>query len=244
VADSSADGGRLPGLLRDPRVETAIAVLVGILFVLYLVYRDDPTPVIAGDSLVAEAAGPGQDQLHGTKALADIGHDPCEDREQITRAGRRNPRRIVLAYTGNSNSPATRRAVQEHGVDGLGQAYAACLRQIRADVPASVTLVVVQPPACDPRDQHGSLLLLRYLRTATLGGVYPTGSRVPAMPNAIYSTAADDRLTPHHVFRVADDGGDLRTDDKLHLTPYGAQVYGAVLLDLAAGRGSPAEPSV
>jgi hypothetical protein len=244
VEDPSADGGRLPGLLRDPRVETAIAVLVGILFVLYLVYRDDPTPVIAGDSLVAEAAGPGEDQLHGTKALAGIGHDPCEDREQIEWAGRRNPRRIVLAYSGNSNSPTTRRAVEQHGVDGLGQAYAACLRRIRADVPAAVTLVVVQPPACDPRDQHGSPLLLRYLRTATLGGVYPAGGRVPAMPNAVYSTAADDRLTPHHVFRFRDGGGDLRTDDKLHLSPYGAQAYGAVLLDLAAGERGGANPSV
>jgi hypothetical protein len=241
---STDDGGRLPGLLRDPRVETAIAVLVGILIVVYLVNRDDPTPVIAGDSLVAEAAGPGGDQLHGAKALAGVGHDLCEDRKQIEWAGRRKPRRIVLAYTGNSGSAAVRRAVDQHGVDGLGQTYAACLRQIRADVPAAVTLVVVQPPACDPRDQHGSPLLLRYLRTATLGGVYPTGARVAALPNTVYSTAADDRLTPHHVFRWRDAGGVLRTDDKLHLTPHGSQVYGSVLLDLAKGDRRPADPSV
>ena len=132
--------------------------------------------MVAGDSLVAEAAGPGEDQLHGTKRSPAVGHDPCEDREQIEWAGRRNPRRIVLAYTGNSASPSVRRAVQQHGVDGLGQAYAACLRQIRADVPA-----VGHPRrgattgVRSARTQHGSPLLLRYLRTATLGGAYPAG---------------------------------------------------------------------
>ena len=244
MGDATEFSGRLTSRLRSPAGETAIAVLAGLLFLLYLVYRDDPTPVIAGDSLVAEAAGPGEDQLHGAKVLDGVGHDPCEDRKQIEWAGRRNPRRIVLAYTGNSSSPSVRRAVEAHGVTGLGQMYATCLRQIRAAVPASVPLVIVQPLACDPRDVHGSPTLEAFLRTATLGGVYPSGGRVTAMPNAAYSTAIDDRMTPKHVFRAGDSGGVLRAEDKLHLTPYGAQVYGSVLGGLAQGARGPSNGSV
>ena len=40
-------------------------------------------------------------------------------------------------------------------------------------------------------------------------------------------------MTPGHHYRDGDPGGQLRTQDKLHLTPYGAVVYGSVLTRLA-----------
>ena len=223
--------------MQRPRTSSALqlvlAVLVGVLAVAVLVNRDDPTPVIAGDSLVTEAVGETGNALRGTKVVAAIGHDICQDRKQIERAGRRRPRRIVLAYTGNAYTEQVRKAVLASGAQGLGLVYANCLRDIRAAVPDAVQLVVVQALACGPGDLHGSPIFNAYLRTATLGGTYPSGVRVPPMTNASYSTAVDDRMTPRHRYRDRDSGGLLRTGDKLHLTPYGATVYADVLRRLA-----------
>lgn len=214
-------------------LQLLVALVVGGLIVALLVNRDDPTPVIAGDSLVTQAEGESGNGLHGIRVIATIGHDVCQDRKEIERAGRRRPRRIVLAYTGNSFSSTVHQAVVASGGQGLGLVYADCLRDIRAAVPNSVHLVVVQSLACGPHDLHGSPVLNAYLRTATLGGAYPSGMVVPPMTNATFSTAVDDRMTPGHRYRDRDSGGVLRLGDKLHLTPYGATVYAAVLRRLA-----------
>lgn len=221
-------------LAQSPVLRMLVALVLGGLIVALLVNRDDPTPVVAGDSLVAQAVGESGKRLHGIKVVAAIGHDVCQDRKDIERAGRRHPHRIVVAYTGNAFGPRVHQSVVAAGAQGLGLAYAECLREIRAAVPTSVHLVVVQALACGPGDLHGSPVLNAYLRAATLGGRYPSGTSVPPMPNASYSTAVDDRLTPGHRYRDRDAGGVLRTDDKLHLTPYGATVYASVLRRLAA----------
>jgi hypothetical protein len=210
------------------------ALVVGGLIVVVLVLREDPTPVVAGDSLVSQASAPHGAGLPEARVIEGVGHDLCQDRDEIERAGRRHPRRIVLAYTGNAISDRVRAAVDEFGVQGLGLVYASCLREVRKRVPESVQLVVVQPLACGPGDLHGSPVLGAYLRTATIGGTYPAGIVVPPMPNASYSTAVDDRLTPGHRYRDSDGGGVLRTDDRLHLTAHGARVYAEVLRRLAA----------
>jgi hypothetical protein len=214
-------------------LQLLLALVVGLCGIALLVNRDDPTPVIAGDSLVAESVGETHGALRGTKVVAAIGHDLCQDRKQIERAGRRHPRRLVIAYTGNSFSARVHQAAVASGARGLGQVYADCLREIRSAVPTSVQLVVVQALACGPGDLHGSPVLNGYLRAATVGGREPSGRTVPPLPNASYSTAVDDRLTPGHRYRDRDAGGLLRTADMLHLTPYGATVYADVLHQLA-----------
>ncbi|HSP37579.1 MAG TPA: hypothetical protein VLR26_07490 [Frankiaceae bacterium] len=210
-------------------------MLVSLVVVAILVTRDDPTPVIAGDSLVTQAAVWGGKVLHGTSVIASVGHDPCQDQAKIKHAGAKRPKRLVLAYTGNAYGPTTGQALALHGVQGLGLAYAGCLRHIRESVPDRVHVVVVQALACGPTDVHGSPVLNDYLRAATLGGTYPSGERVAPMRNASYSTAVDDRMTPGHRFRDRDEGGVLRSDDQVHLTVHGATVYAAVLTGLANG---------
>jgi hypothetical protein len=217
---------------RRSLLHLVIALVAGGLIVAVLVVRNDPTPVVVGDSLVTEAAENG-DGLPGTRVIQGVGHDICQDRDEIERAGRRHPRRIVLAYTGKAISDRVHRAAAEFGVQGLGLVYASCLRDVRKSVPAAVQLVVVQPLACGPGDLHGSPVLADYLRAATLGGTYPSGIPVAPMRNASYTTAVDDRLTPGHRYRDRDAGGVLRTDDALHLTAYGARVYAGVLHRLA-----------
>jgi hypothetical protein len=224
---------RTRGAGRSARLQLFCAVVVGALAVALLATRDDPTPVIAGDSLVAQAAGVHGDTLPGTHVISGIGHDPCQDEAEIKRAGKKRPRRLVLAYTGNAYSPVTGRALAAYGVKGLGLTYAKCVRDIRDSVPDKVQIVVVQALACAPDDPHGSPILNAYLRAATLGGTYPSGPRVAPMPNAIYSTEVDERMTPGHRFRDREAGGVLRANDHLHLTPYGATVYGAVLTRIA-----------
>lgn len=193
-------------------------------------------PTVAGDSLVVTADAGGF--VKGATVIANIGHDPCQDQQQIdNQANAQHPDRLVLAYVGNFYSPQVAPAYRAYGVFGLGQVYANCIRSIRAHIPAATQLIVTAVIACDAKgDPRGNIVLNEYLQPAVVGGRYPSGASVAPLANSRYSTALDDRMTPGHVFRMSDAGGVLRSTDRIHLTnPYGDSVYGGVLTQLAAG---------
>src|SRR3954470_1751052 len=195
-------------------------------------------PIVEGDSLVFNAVYP-VNNITGATVFANIGHDACQDQQQIiSESNSKKPDRLVLAYTGTYGSSFILPAWNWLGVWGVGQRYADCYRAIRARIPAATQLIIVKPLAClgQERDPHGNPVVAEYMRVAVLGGRYPSGTVVGALPNSRWSTAVDERMTPGHVFRWGDAGGVMRTSDGLHLTLYGGRVYGQVLSDVAAGR--------
>lgn len=195
-------------------------------------------PIVEGDSLVFNAMYPVAN-ITGAVVHGNIGHDPCQDQQQIiSESNSQKPDRLVLAYTGNWGSSFILPAWNWLGVWGVGQAYANCYRNIRAHIPAATQLIVTKALACtgQERDPHGNPVVNEYVRVAVQGGRYPSGTAVGALPNSRWSTALDDRMTPGHIFRWGDAGGVMRTSDGLHLTPYGGKVYGQVLTAIAAGQ--------
>lgn len=198
------------------------------------------TPHVEGDSLVLNASYP-TNYVTGATVKGNVGHDPCQDEQEIIdTANSKQPDRLVLAYVGNFYSAQVRPAYDALGSLGLARRYADCFRDIRSKIPAATQLVVGAVIAAGPGNSpRGDKIINQFVRPAILGGTYPLSSTyVAPLPNARYTTALDDRMTPGHVYRAGDSGGTLRSTDRLHLTTYGSKVYGGVLSQMAAGTDS------
>lgn len=192
-----------------------------------------PPPVlIYGDSLtvLSEQAAQYLNPKLNIAWRAYFGTSLCDWLPQAA-ADRLNyhPRKIVLAFTGNTNGCAAK-SYATGGAAGATAFYEKELRSFRVAYPTEQITIVI-PPAMHP----------------AVAGSYPFNGD-PALV-AMYekvgpelgmqiNTAADDWLTPGHVFAMTrpqfpyftDPPVTVRTSDGVHVTSEGALWYGAALI--------------
>ena len=191
-----------------------------------------PSVVIYGDSLTvqSEAAvhqldtNPAEEVIfkaRGGTAMCDWISQASYDQLAL------HPTRVVLAFTGNTASCANAVFLQQ-GVAGTVALYEHSLRQMRAIFPA-IPITVVIPPAMHNLAQGW----FPFNGNPALVAMY---KKVGTELHMIIDTAADDWLTPGHVYsqeRPAYPNGpliDMRLSDGVHLSPAGEIWYAAALL--------------
>jgi hypothetical protein len=216
-------------------VPTAMLVALTLLVLISWLLSPKPRPVVVvyGDSLTVQSESDVR-SLHRTSGehivfRARGGTAMCDwtARARFDNAVL-HPKRIVLAFTGNTASCAAA-AFRTGGVAGATALYERSLREMRAIFPRlPITLVI--PPAMHNLP-HG---WYPYNGNAGLVAMY---KRVGAQLHMTINTLADDWLTPGHVFtatRPAYPHGPpvlVRLSDGVHLTDAGELWYGAALLD-------------
>ncbi len=191
-----------------------------------------PNVVIYGDSLTVQSEG-------AARLLAPNPHEALIFR---ARAGTAmcdwinqasfdhlalHPTRVVLAFTGNTASCAND-VFRTQAVAGTVALYEHSLREMRS-IFASVPITIVIPPAMHNLPQGW----FPFNGNPALVAMY---KRVGAELHMTIDTAADDWLTPGHVYtrqRPAYPNGplvDVRLSDGVHLSPAGEIWYGAALV--------------
>ena len=192
-----------------------------------------PVVVVYGDSLTVQSESaalsthPGLRErvvfrAAGGTAMCDWVSQAAIDRVALS------PKRVVLAFTGNTASCAAA-AFRSGGVPGATGLYEVSLREMHA-IFHGVPISVVIPPAMHNLENGW----YPYNGNAALVAMY---KRVGAELHMTINTRADDWLTPGHVFtatRPAYPHGPpvlVRLSDGVHLTPAGELWYGAALLD-------------
>ncbi len=222
--------------LRGRLAPITFVALLALTLTSCLVGRDrQPVVVVYGDSLTVQSeaaartlyrAAGGTDALvfraRGGTAMCDWVEQARYDRVAL------RPRRIVLAFTGNTASCA-RESFHAKGVAGVVALYETSLRQMRAIFPAEPITILI-PPAM----QNLPTGWYPFNGNPALVAMY---KRMGASLHMAINCDADDWLTPGHVFRrqrSAYPSGpivDVRLSDGVHLTPAGEQWYGAALLE-------------
>lgn len=192
-----------------------------------------PTLLIYGDSLTVLSEGVVQ-QLYGAKYhlvfRAEGGTSLCDwTAGAATDRAKDKPVRVVIAFTGNSASCSANDFL-EHGVAAWVANYQRALvamHAVFADLPITVVgspaMEIPRPPGSWYPENGNPALNLMYQETCREYGMR-------------YSSAADDSLTPGHVFvwdRPAYPGTGppvkVRTRDGVHLLAAGELYYGAAL---------------
>ncbi|MGZ4619199.1 MAG: SGNH/GDSL hydrolase family protein [Frankiaceae bacterium] len=155
-------------------------------------------------------------------ALCDWAPGMAADRKDY------KPKTVVIAFAGNA-ATCVADDYHRHGADGATANYERALRTARTAFPTE-KVVVISPIA-----MHDLIGSLPYVGNPQLATMY---KRVAAEIYATYSLAADDALTPHHVFAwtrpplgcPACRPVPVRMPDGVHLTTAGGKLYGAALL--------------
>ena len=139
------------------------------------------------------------------------------------------PSRVVIAFTGNDYTCA-RPSYDSGGMAGWLQNYRLSLERLH-DVFNGLPITVLASPAMNPTELNGEVLLNG---SPLLNQLYEDECRRLGMK---YSTAADDTLTPGHIFvwsRPAYPGDGplvpVRRSDGIHVLPAGALYYAAALI--------------
>ena len=194
-----------------------------------------PVLLVYGDSLTVQSKHYAK-QIPGTPRhhvifRAKGGIAPCDWVRQAEKDRSKKPVRVVLAFTGNS-ATCIAAAYRTGGAAAAIALYEKSLRQMRAIYP-TLPITIVIPPAM--HDRVGWYPLNGDPR---LIAMY---TRVGAQLHMYLNTDADSSLTPNHVYvqdRPDPVTGKLiavRLSDGVHLTPAGARLYGAVLLETQTG---------
>ena len=190
--------------------------------------------LVYGDSLTvnAETAGvltlPGKlvgVRAKGATALCDWVPKMAADRKTYT------PTTVVIAFAGNVSGCVGTEWLK-HGDAGATANYERAMHAVRAAYPTEKIVVVGPPAIYNPTGR------IPFLGSAQLSAMY---RRVAPQIHATYSSAADDALTPGHVFTWTRPPQGcptcqpvrVRTLDGVHLTTAGGKIYGAALLTLA-----------
>jgi hypothetical protein len=139
-----------------------------------------------------------------------------------------HPKTVVIALTGNIIT-CVANDWRLHGAAGAIANYERALRAVRVAYPTE-KVIVVGPPA-----SHDLTGRIPFVGNPQLSAMY---RRVAPQIHATYSTAADDALTPGHIFAWTRPPlgcptcrpVTVRTSDGVHLTGAGGKLYGAALL--------------
>ena len=158
----------------------------------------------------------------GGTALCDWVPRMAADRKNYS------PKTVVIAFAGNT-ATCVANDFRRHGAAGATANYERALRAVRTAFPTE-KIVVISPIAA-----HDLIGWFPYPGSPQLAAMY---KRVAAEIHATYSLAADNALTPHHVFTwtrpplgcPACHPVTVRTPDGVHLTTAGGKLYGAALL--------------
>ena len=213
-----------------------LVISLGIVIALLSRGPSGPVLLVYGDSLTVQSKHDTQRIQRGIGYhvifRAKGGTALCDWLAQAEKDSKsKRPRRVVLAFTGNSATCANA-AYRQGGAAAAVALYEQSLRQMRAIFP-SVPITIVIPPAM--HDRVGWYPLNGDPR---LVAMY---ERVGSELGMLVNTDADTWLTPGHVFTqdrpdfVTGKLVDVRLSDGIHLTPAGAQYYGAALLELQSG---------
>lgn len=168
---------------------------------------------VYGDSLVVQARA----QVRGAQVLSFPGTNVCDWLGQMKQHAAANPRRVVLVFSGNMWSQI--KGYKAYGVLYPATEQAKCIAKVRQIFPASTQLVVYSPVACKSEAVPNGSRAFAYFWYLT----------ARTLPNTVWSTAADDALTPGHVYRQADARGLLRAPDGVHLAGAGFAVFGGAI---------------
>ena len=158
----------------------------------------------------------------GGTALCDWVPGMAADRKAYT------PKTVVIALAGNV-ATCVANDWRLHGAAGATANYERALRAVRVAFPTD-KIIVISPIAI-----HDLIGWFPYVGSPQLIAMY---KRVTQQINATFSTAADDALTPRHVFTWTRPPlgcptcrpVTVRTSDGVHLTTAGGKLYGAALL--------------
>lgn len=139
------------------------------------------------------------------------------------------PQQVVLAFTGNTRPCCS----GPYGIPGFLSAYETSVRRFHS-VFAGLPIKLLGSPAMndtDPTRPHTNGL-------PELNALYQSLSKggAKALSGVYYDSAADDWLTPGHVWRVSGPqfpgvtpNVPLRTSDGIHLTTAGQAWYGVAI---------------
>jgi hypothetical protein len=211
-----------------------IAVAIGIVALPGLTSCTPPPPqvVVYGDSLAVQSEGAARFLYpRETVIFRAIGGTAMCDAftQAIADARNLHPRRVVLAFTGNSWTCA-HAAYIARGDNGITNLYEQDLRQLRV-IFSGVPMTLLIPPACRGSTSPGSWF--PFNGNPLLVAMY---KRVGVELGMTINNDADNWLSPGHVFvttrpqlftgRIVA----VRAPDNVHLLPDGEMWYGLALL--------------
>lgn len=216
------------GIITKPLL--SVLMIVGVAVACTTPPPGSPTVLVYGDSLTVQSIGAthaAYDAVQTTDFQAKGGTAACDwaPGVMVDRAAYK-PTRVVIAFTGNASTPCANAAYVAGGIPAVVANYEQAIRQFRAvylDIPITIIGTPAMAPTVPGYPVNGN---------SALNTMY---QRVAAELGMTYSSAADDGLTPGHVFtmtRPTYGGGPVvtvRLTDGIHLTTDGATYYGHAL---------------